>query len=292
MKRVLIPLFCALFLCTSNAYAKEKLIWFIWDLPPEFIKSGKWANQGYGDKFLKYFMDRMPNYDHKIQRVNIPRWGTEVLKPNRCSAHLWGGFFPDQLILSKPYSFTPPHVLIFPKHMEREIGPAGSSVAIQDLLKNDDLKLMVQRINFNNDAKQSRYPVLYPWLKPYLGQKNLIELSGGRNDIDLRLLNRGRADYTIGYPTTVTTQKRVYGIEGEFVTYNIREHFIFKNIYVACKNTDFGHKVIQRVNEIITYDALKTFLSYHEEWNNNDPYFRQVYHDYFFNKTGPGNVLD
>ncbi|SCA56481.1 conserved exported hypothetical protein [Candidatus Terasakiella magnetica] len=280
------------FSCLSTAQAKESITWFIWDLPPEFVKAGKWKNQGYGDKFLKYFMTHLPDYDHKIQRVNIPRWSSEVLKPQRCSAHLWGGFFPGQLVESKPYSFTPPHVLIFHKRHAKRIGSPGSTVSIGELLKQSDLKLIIQKINFNEDAKQTRYPVLFPWLKPYMGQKNLIELSGGRNDVDLRLLKSGRADYTIGYPTTITTQQRVFGIENEYVSYNIREHYLFKKVYVACNNSDFGKEVIAKVNKILTKETLRTFLGYHEEWNDNDPYFRQTYTDYFINDKELLRVID
>lgn len=292
MGRLSIWLFSAFLLLTPPSHATEELTWFIWDQPPEFIKSGEWANQGYGDKFLKYFMDRLPDYNHHIQRVNIARWSSEVLKPGRCTAYTGSGFFPDHLILSKPYSIMAPQVVIFHKRHRTRIGTPGSTIALQDLLKQDDLRLMVQRINFNQNARQSRFPILYPWLAPYLGKPNLIEISAARNDVDLRLLERQRADYTIAYPTTITTQERVYGIPNEYITYNIREHFFFKKVYVACNKTDFGRRVIEQVNRLITKESLKTFLTYHEEWNGQDPYYRKIYSDYFLKGFLPGNIVD
>ncbi|WP_135081067.1 hypothetical protein [Terasakiella sp. SH-1] len=282
----------ALLLLPASLQAKERLIWFIWDLPPEFVKSGPWANQGYGDKFLKYFIDHMPQYDHKVQRVNIPRWSSEALRPNRCSAHIWGGFFPDQLIESKPYSFTPPHVLIAPKRHQERLGPPGSTVSLGQILAKGEMRLIAQKVNFNESAKQSRYPVLFPFLKPYMGKKNLVELSGGRNDVDLRLLEHGRGDITIGYPTTITTQQRVFNLGDNFVSYNLREHYFYKKVYVACNNTPFGQKVIAQINQLLTPQTLKTFLAYHEEWNDGAPHFRKTYLDYFIHGKELGRVID
>jgi len=271
---------------------KPPLIWFIWDLPPEFIKSGPWKDQGYADKFLKYFIDRLPGYDHKIQRVNIPRWSREVLRPNRCSAHLWGGFFPDDLLLSKPYSFTPPHVVIFHKRNAERIGPRGTVVSLAKLLEQPDLTLMTMRLNFNEDAKQSRYPVLHPYLAPYLGMSNFIEMSGGRNVVNLELLGLNRADYTIGYPSTITTQKRVNGLSDDYVSYPLKEHNVYKNVYVACRNDAFGRTVIKKVNAMLSKKTLLKFLTYHEEWNDRDANFRDTTVRYFIDGEKLGNVVE
>lgn len=271
---------------------KEPLLWFVWDLPPEFIISGPWKDQGYADKFLKFFIDNLPEYEHTIRHVNIPRWSREVLKPNRCSAHLWGGFFPDKLLLSKPYSFTPPHVAIFHKRHQTRIGPKGTVVSLRDLLKQSDLQLIIMNVDFNKDAKQSRYPVLHPYLLPYVGQTNLIEQFSSENVIDLSLLAHDRADYTLGYPTTIRTQMRINNLEDDYIAYPLKEHNLYKNVYVACNNDAFGQDVIRKVNALLTKKTLLKFLSYHEEWNDNDVEFRRTTIDYFINRKPLENVVE
>ncbi|MDV7341170.1 hypothetical protein RYZ26_16300 [Terasakiella sp. A23] len=284
--------FLGCFLVSLPALATEKITWLIWDLPPEFVRTGPLQNQGYADKFLQHFMEWLPDYDHHIQYVNVPRWSTEIFKPQRCSAHLWGGFFPDKLLLSKGYTFTPPHVLIFPKRHQRRIGVPGTPQSIEELLKQEDLKLATMRLIFNNDAGQSRYPVLYPYLKPYLNKENLVQQSGGRNHIDLRLLLHGRVDYTIGYPTTITNQRRSDGLGDDYISYPIIEHDIYKKVYVACENDAFGQKIIERINQHFTEEALIQFLKYHEEWNGGNIPFRTTYMDYFIHKKDVPNVID
>jgi len=272
--------------------AKEQLIWFAWELEPEFVTSGPLKGQGYADKFLSFFIDSLPEYDHKIQYVNVPRWSVEVLKPNRCSAHLWGGFFPDQLLLSKPYSFTPPHMVIFPKRLQNRIGPEGTVVSLKELLEQSDLTLQILPLTFNDNAEQSRYPVLHPYLAPYVGKPNLVEQYTTKNTINLRMLEQDRADYTIGYPTTVIAQQRTSNLSGDYITYSIKEHNLYKNVYVACKNDAFGRKVIDKINTILTKTTILKFLSYHEEWNNHDADFRRTTIDYFINGKDLENVIE
>lgn len=278
---------------SSISFAQDKapLKWFIWDLPPEFVSVGPYKNQGYADKFLQFFIDNLPQYEHSILVVNIPRWSVEALKPNRCSAHIWGGFFPDKLLLSKPYSFTPPHVVIFPKHHQKRIGPKGTIVSLEKLLQQTDLRLVIMPLDLPGTA-QSRYPVLYPYLAPYVGKGNLIQQNSSSNTINLNFLNLNRGDYTIGYPSTITTQIRVNELDDNFISYPLKEHDIYKKVYVACNNDDFGRQVIERVNALITDETLLKFLSYHEEWNNNDQAFRRNTIDYFINRINLKNVIE
>lgn len=293
ISNIILLIFCVFsFPTPSHSQTKEQLLWFVWDLPPEFVKSGPWKNQGYADKFLQFFIKNMPGYEHVIEHVNIPRWSLEVLKPNRCSAHLWGGFYPNQLLLSKPYSFTPPHVAVFHKRHQKRIGPEGTVVSLEELLRQSDLKLIIMRLNFNDNVEQSRYPVLYSYLAPYVGKPNLIEYDSHENVVNLDLISLGRADYTLGYPSTITSQIRVNNLSDDFVSYRIKEHNLYKNVYVACKNDLFGQNVIKKVNALLTQKTLLRFLSFHDEWNNNDAEFRRTTIDYFIKGQKLDNVIE
>lgn len=287
----LLALFVASFPFGSQAQEKKTIEWLIWNLPPEFVQSGPWKDQGYADKFLKFFKDNLPEYEHSTIVVNVPRWSREAFRDNRCTAHLWGGFFTDRLLYSKPYSFTPPQVAVFHKRHQERIGPEGTVVSIEELLKQSDLTLMILRLNFNDEAGQSRYPVLHPYLEPYVGKPNLVELAGLENVVDLRLLSRERADFTVGYPSTITTQRRLKNLGDDFIAYHFKEHNLYKNVHVACNKNTHGREVIKKINALITKDALMEFLSYHEEWNNHDAEFRQTTIDYFINGKDLKNVL-
>ncbi|MEX0299589.1 MAG: hypothetical protein AB3N28_11015 [Kordiimonas sp.] len=271
---------------------RETLIWFVWNLPPEFIPDGKWKGQGYADKFLAFFIKNLPEYNHKIEFVNVARWSREALEPNRCTAHLWGGFFPDQLILSEPYTVTPPQVGIFPAKVQEQFGPPNTRISLKHLLKDTYLMIAIISLDLDEGALQSRYPILHPLLAPYVNTPKIIEQNSNLNVPSLKLLDYGRADYLIGYPSTITAQKRVFGFERDYVAYYFEEHHFYKKIYAACSKTSAGQKVINRVNSLLTEDTHREFLSYHEEWNMGDPEFRRTIIDYFINKKPLTNVVD
>ena len=281
-----------IFSTTVRAEHDNSITWLIWDLPPEFISEGPLKDQGYADKFLAHFQSVLPDFEHHVQRVNIPRWSEEVLKPRRCSAHLWGGFFKDKLVLSKAYTFTPPHVLIFHKRHEERLGPPGTTLSLETLLAKDDLRLAIMKLVFNENAEQTRYPILAPYLMPYIGTEKIIEQKVQANSIDLRFLKRAGVDYTIGYPSTITTQVRVHGLKNEYIQYPLKEHNTYKNVYVACNNSEFGRDIIERINASLTDEMLLKFLGYHEEWNDRDENFRQTTIDYLIKGLKLTNVQE
>lgn len=285
-------LFCLLF--QTPVYGKEKIRWLVWELTPEFIKTGPFAGQGYADKFLKFFKQNLQRYDHEIHWLNVARWSSEALKPNRCSVHLWGGFFPDKLVLSKPYTFTAPHMLIAHKRNISKIGVPGETVSIVELLNRGDLTLITMPLILDENAEiqQSRYPLLFPHLKPFIGTSILKQSFGARNEVDLRILNRQGADISLGYPSTITAQRKAKNLPDDYVSYSLKEHNLYKKIYVGCFNDSFGRQVIKDVNNLLTLNAYQQFLQYHEEWNEKNLNFRKTYTDYFINEKDLVNVVD
>lgn len=101
---------------------KPTLRWLVWELSPEFIPQGPLKGQGYADKFLAFFIERMPEYKHEIVWTNVNRWNVESQRPNHCTPHVWGDFFKDTSLLSRPYTFTAPHVLIAHQRMQPRLG--------------------------------------------------------------------------------------------------------------------------------------------------------------------------
>lgn len=282
-------LFCINLPVTADE--KPPIYWLIWELHPEYILDGQYKGQGYADKFLQYFQANLPEYEHKIKPVNVRRWNIESQKANHCTPHVWGDFFPDTTVLSKPYTFTAPHVLIFDKRFEERFGPADSTLSLEALLQDDELKLMTLPVYVGNNQTHARYPVLHKYLQPYIGKKNLFEFTGSNNEINLKLLTRGTGDYAIGYPNSINAYKWIHGSEAEFISYRIKEHDFYKNIYVSCRDTQFGNEVIDKINSVLTPETLRTFLMYQEEWNGQDPQFRYTTIDALINKKPLENVL-
>jgi len=278
--------FLALFTFASaqqNAFAQEKktIYWLIWEQTPEYVKRGQYAGQGYADKALKFFSDNLPEYKHTIHRISVRRWEREAGKSQRCSPYLWNHFLKDKLTYSKAYTLSPPHSVIFLKQGNKVPAPPGSVLSLEKLLTNKDLALVTLPVYIDKENKEPRYPILHKYLAPYLGQRHLIELSHNVNEVDLNLLVRKRADYAIGYTTTVIAQQRDRGLGDWFVTYGLKEHQEFKTIHAACFGDAFGKEVIAKINGLLNQETLPQFLGFQEEWNGGSPAFRAAFEKRF-----------
>nr|CRH06415.1 Exported protein of unknown function [Candidatus Magnetococcus massalia] len=275
---LLIAFFCLATLLTPvtvSATEKKSITWLVWELSPEYIRSGPMAGQGFADHYLNYFIKHLPEYQHRIVWTSIRRFHREALRPGRCAPHIWGHFYPDRFVYSKPYLLTPPHMAIFHRRFEERFGPTDQLLSLVDLLEREKLTLMTPK-QYKN---QHRYPVLHPYMAPYLGTPQIKEMSHAANEVDLRLIERGRADFSLGYPTTIHAQKRDRGIKGDFIAYGLQEHQTYKEIHVGCFGDEQGQAVVAKINGLRDRQMLEQFLGLYEEWNDGHPLYRRAFHE-------------
>lgn len=277
MLRFLLIVLSLTFLIAAPSRASEKdnaIHWLVWELSPEFIRNGPYAGRGYADRYLKFFIDNLPEYRHEVEWTNIKRWPREALKPGRCSPFIWGHFFRDRLVYSHPYTLTTPHVVVTHKRHRKRLGPEGTVLSLAELLKQKDLTFLTLQLYAGKNQTQPRYPLLHAYIAPHIGKGNVVELTHGTNEVDLRLIERGRADYALGYSTSIIAQQRDRGLGGDLISYDIEEHRAYKKIYVSCFGDGFGKGVVARINELLTPEQLERFIGYTEEWNGRIETFR------------------
>jgi len=282
---ILLPLF---------SYSKEVVTWVTWDFKPDFIHEGVYKNQGYVDKHMAYLHKNMPEYKHEFVMVNMGRLMIELAKPTHCAAMLWQGYMPEHLIYSTSYSFTPPYGIFTLKDKIKQFGPEGSLVSLVELLKNKELRLGVLSV-YADEIKQknSRYPVLHKFLKPYLNESNVLQLRTNTNQMNMQYLIKDRVDYVISNPMTAPTEVKLKGLKNDFVFYNLIENPYYKKIASACTNSKVGRAVIKKINQLTTSVAIMKYLEYQEEWNGNNLIFRNKTIDYFIKKqTEDLNVIE
>ena len=277
------PLKLLLFLLLINttAYSKERIKWLVWELSPEFINHGKESGKGYADKFLKTFIKNLPEYDHSIVWLNTKRWFKESSKYGSCTPHIWKRFKLDDQHYSKPYTLTAPHGIIIHKKNSAKFGKVGEVLSLEKILENDSLTLTVPLFKYKDMG--SRYPILYKYFKPHLGNKNLQEVTTNANEINPMMLDKNRTDYLIGYPTTAQAFARIKNVENNYIFYSIKEDPYYKKIYASCDKSELGEEIIGKINNMFTKEFYEEVLSYHEEWNDKNPQFRKKYTDYFIN---------
>lgn len=282
----------ALFLLLTfsvQAFAKEEIRWLIWELNPEFIAKGKEKGQGYADKFLQTFIEKLPEYKHTIVWLNTRRWFLESSKKGRCTPHIWKRFKLDEQYYSDAYTLTPPHGILIHKKNQKRFGELDSILSLKAILNDTNLTLAVPIFRYKKEA--SRYPILYKYFEPHIGKNHLKEVTTSSNETSPRMLDTNRADYLIAYPTTATAYSRINEKENNYLFYTIKEDPYYKKIHVSCDKSTLGKEVIEKINQFITPELHHKFLSFHEEWNDKNPQFRQTYIDYFINSNNNGTVI-
>jgi len=129
------------------------------------------------------------------------------------------------------------------------------------------------------DEKQTRYPVLHKYIASHVDAENVWILKHTTNETDLRLIERDRGDYALGYPTSIVAQQRDRGVGSGFITYGIKEHQEYKPVHVSCFGDAFGREVISKINDLLTPTSLRKLLSFTEEWNGKSEIYRKKVED-------------
>ncbi len=269
---------------SQNAAAKPSIRWLTWDFEPDFVQSGIYQGEGYGDKLLSRLQTLLPEYSHTQRIVNSKRWAVEAQKPNTCSPLLWLGFLPGKIVYSKTYGMTPPYVVVAHEKNTHLIGNPGDKISLVELLKRPNLTLGVLPVYMDKEQANTRYPILHSYLKPYLNTDRVKEFGGGANQLNLSLLDANRVDYLIENPLTAPTSAKLNSEKNRFVNYQLKEHGVYKEIAIACTNDAFGREVISKLNPYITLEFIKEFLAYMEEWNEKNTAFRNAVLQHFLAK--------
>lgn len=294
MNRWLSGFLLGISLLSCEVRAREAITWLKWDFHPDYIKDGPYKGQGYADRYLTFLQRQLPEYDHRSTFVNMNRLIVHLKEDTHCTAMLWFGYLPGEIIYSRAFSFTPPYGIYTTREKAASIGAVNQSVSLRTLLDTPSLRLGLLGL-YGDVANRTnpRYPILHTIIAPYLGSGHVIEIKNTRNQISLDILTKGRVDYIITNPMTVPAQVKTYGLGGDFVFFNIEEAPHYKKVATACSANDTGNVVIGKINQLVTRETIMMFLEYQEEWNGKDSLFRQKTIDYFVNgNTDDPYVID
>ena len=277
---VLLQVVCFVFFAQS-ALAKERIKWVKWNLVPEYIDSGKFAGEGYLDKFLDYILRLYPEYDHEIEYQTLNRLDRSWADGNVCAVHLWLGYWPNKILYSEPYGFTPRFGIVTDETSQMAAELRGQqSVSLDYLLSSAPYKMGILPLNYL-DTENSRYPQLQPIIAKYKDTYKVNEFSNGRNEISFELIDRGRVDYIIRQRITHFSELRIKGKSNRYQFHYIDEGMTYKQVAAACSNSDLGQKVIKKFNRLIDESLYRTYLKYRQEWDIENKVYEQVYLDYF-----------
>jgi len=283
---------CVLCLVNSQAFSKEKITWAKWNLTPEYIDNGEFKDQGYLDKFLTYIQTQLPEYEHESQFQTAQRLERSWSNGNTCTVHLWFGFWSEQIVYSKPYGFTPPFGIVTKASSAlAESLNNKQNTSLKHLLSNTDYKLGILPIS-PSSTNNSRYPALHSTLEPYLKTQKIIQFRNNRNELSVKLLDYGRADYIARLRIAHLSELKIGKLNNEYKYYPLVEDHNYKLVGAACSNSKLGNAVMKKFNTLINQDLYKTYLKFRQEWDSGNKTYKKVYEDYFISQQDNPSISE
>jgi len=238
--------FMTLFVFCTPLFAEDEIIWRVSDWPPAYILDGPYKEQGMGDAVISFLKDRMPEYRHSTLKMNSKRLRTEVKAgKNICSVSILPR---DYWTLSEADMIVLPHRIYVRRDKIGELDPK-KPISLNEILNENRLKAGVS---------YGRYPKkLNAIVANYLNKKNVINLPNYASLI--KMLFSGRVDYIIEYPSVMTFFEKESYKGGIVVGLNIKEteNIPYVLVRAGCSKTEWGRKVIDKVNRILLRDRKK-----------------------------------
>ncbi|MFJ1337271.1 TIGR02285 family protein [Pseudomonas caricapapayae] len=257
----------------AAAWAKERLFWLLRDLPPLTIFEGTGKGQGVVDQLLPMLIEKMPEYDHSIIRVNRAR-GNQMLQEGRFTCDptlLWTPERAKFVHFSQPSLGVLSSGLVIRQQDQALLKPYlnDQQVDLRRLLEGTSLKLGVV-------AERSYSPPVDALLK-VLPATTLSRHFG--NDAVTNLLQmqqRERLQLLLGYWPEVRylVQQQGWNIE-DYSFYPIEGVERYQFIHVGCADTPLGREAVSHINQLLKTLRRDTLPHLYAQWL--DPALREHY---------------
>ena len=245
VKTVLIFLvsFVAAFSVRSGL-AGETIRWGAADNPPFHILSGPAADTGYSDLVRIFFAERLAEYEHRKVVMTLSRLIESARNgEDYCYCNLRRTPEREKLFyFSNVTAVTPgPRLYVRKESPIRDLA-VNETVSLEALLGSGKYSGVAEtgrsfgpeasRI-FKDHESSVRLQVC-----PDVAQKYLM-------------VQNNRVDFFIEYPFVLQSYVKSAGKKQDLVSLKIEEHDPYVLSYVACTRTDFGKRVIARINEVL-----------------------------------------
>ncbi len=243
-------LFTLGFASISSAEDKDTISWYHPDFPPVYILEGPLAGTGVGDSILAYFVERMPGYHHETRVANFRRIITTIAAGEEaCGITLLKNAERDKVVLfSDAFMISPLNEIITLKKNLSTFAPlmdAEGGVSLKSVMEKSELML-----GYSNGRSYSRK--IDQIIKSSENEKNSYAASSLDIFVSLmKMLERERIEYTIGYGYEAMYVARQLGFEADVVAIPLHEQNSYIPVYAGCPKTDWGQKVIAQINTIV-----------------------------------------
>lgn len=270
MQNIALLLF-AYFSVVCPAQAKTSLNWFIVDIPPVYIiEEGKPVG-GYGEESMRFVMDKLPQYEHSVDTMNLSR-GLNHLREGK---HTSFSTLLKNSERDKFIEFSIPAQLVLPLHLivREEAFPAIQQYVDENGEVDLNRMLVAGKNSLGIASGRSYSHLIDEILAKHEGHPNIyfrssMNVSSGL----LHMLQIGRLDCILEFPVTVGfILKKGYKDHSDphkkLISLPIKGMPHFFKTHFAAPKSDWGKILIKRINEILRkHRTSDEFIEFYGAW--------------------------
>ncbi|WP_371922218.1 TIGR02285 family protein [Pseudomonas sp. DG56-2] len=255
------------------AWAKEHLVWLLRDLPPLTVFEGSSKGQGIVDQLLPMLIEKMPEYDHSILRVNRAR-GNQMLQEGRFTCDpmlLWTPERAKYIHFSQPSLGVLSSGLVVRQKDQQLLTPFlnKGEIDLRKLLEDTELKLgVVAERSYSPSVDTLLKTVPSATLSRHFGNDAVTNL--------LQMQKRERLQLLLGYwPEVRYLIKQQGWTVADYDFYPIQGVARYQFIHVGCADTPQGREAVSHINQLLDSLRRDTLPNLYAQWL--DPELREHY---------------
>jgi len=253
--------------------AKDTLIWLLRDLPPLTIATGPQAGQGAIDRLMPLLIARMPEYDHKIIRVNRARGMQMLQEPSfTCDPTLlWTQERAKTILFSIPTYAVISNGMIVRRDDARLFAPfiENDQIDLAALLASQTIKLgIVAERSYGAVIDQIVHQASAAELSLHYGNDAIGSL--------LQMERLGRLQALISYWPEALFQAQQQNIpSADLMFYPVKGTAKYQFAHIGCSNTPEGRQAIEIINREMRVLRQRELIDFYADWL--DPKSRKEY---------------
>ncbi len=255
-----------LFLSCHSSLAGDRITWLYSDFPPIFIDNGPLKGKGFVDYTVQLLISELDDFDHDFLQVNAKR--TLIMlktKKKVCYPALLKTSDREEFIeFSTPSNVMIPNCAIVPESKLYKFKPylnKSGEFLFEEAIAKSNLKVGVS-------AGRSYGGPIDNILSKYQNNENILENYDMQlADILFTLMNSGKIDYVLGWPTEGQYYQRHSREKISLVCLPIKGMPEYILGYLGLPKNDWGRMVVSRINAILDKNTkLPEYHSAYEFW--------------------------
>lgn len=265
-------------ICVELFAEKPIIIWYKTDIPPFYIKDGKFKDKGAGDEIQKLFQKEFPEYENKTIYANEKRRITDLVESENFVTF---GLLTEErkkiVNHTKPIAVVKMAELIYKKKnkykFEKYINSNGE-ISLEKLIEGGEVIIgyikdreFSEKIN-NILAKNVNNPKLQPIMTQNAVEGNIKKLA-----LD-------RVECIIESGTVVEYNKRLDNLQLDYTKARIEGVPEYTYIYAIFSKNKFGEEAKERIDKLM--DKIRYTDSYIDlinRWTTKEDEYIKIYRE-------------